>query len=253
MDHPIIKARNISKEYSLAHKLRYETLRDSLMGAIKNPFSLLKKKQTAENFPALKNINFDIKKGESMGLIGPNGSGKSTLLKILSRITMPTTGEIKLRGNVASLLEVGTGFHHELTGRENIFLNGSILGMTRKEIMEKFDEIVEFSGVKKFLDMPVKKYSSGMLVRLAFSVAAHLDSDILIVDEVLAVGDSEFQKKSVKKMNEVIRKVGRTVIFVSHNMQSIKELCTKCILLKRGEIEICDETEKVIKHYKKKL
>lgn len=249
MEKPIIEAKNISKQYSLDQKLRYETLRDTVMRFVKNPFSLLENRKSAKNFPALQDISFEIQKGEAIGLIGPNGSGKSTLLKILSRITMPTTGEIKLRGNVASLLEIGTGFHHELTGRENIFLNGSILGMTKKEIMEKFDEIVEFSGVEKFLDTPVKRYSSGMIVRLAFAVAAHLDSDILIVDEVLAVGDSDFQKKSMKKMNEATREVGRTVIFVSHNMEAIKKLCTKCILLKSGKIEIFDTTNRVIEKY----
>lgn len=198
---------------------------------------------------ALKNINFDIQQGEAVGIIGRNGAGKSTLLKILSRVTAPTSGVIKAKGRVASLLEVGTGFHPELTGRENIFMNGAILGMSRKEIQSKFDEIVDFSGVEKYIDTPVKRYSSGMYVRLAFAVAAHLDPDILIVDEVLAVGDAEFQKKCLGKMENVSGK-GRTVLFVSHNMQSIEKLCSSAILLHQGKVQlISDEVKDVVDKY----
>jgi lipopolysaccharide transport system ATP-binding protein len=248
---PIIKVRNISKEYILSHRLPYQTFRDTVTELVKKPFRLLRtqRKSKKEEFWALKDINFDIQKGESIGLIGANGSGKSTMLKILSQITVPTTGKITLRGRVASLLEVGTGFHPELTGRENIFLNGAILGMTKKEINKKFDEITKFSGVEKFLDTPVKRYSSGMLVRLAFSVAAHLEPEILLVDEVLAVGDVEFQNKCLGKMDEVTKDSGRTIIFVSHNMEAIKRLCTRCILLKQGRIVMFDETNKVVDAY----
>ncbi len=201
---------------------------------------------------SLENINFSLNQGDSLGIIGKNGSGKSTLLKVLSQITAPTSGRIKLRGRVASLLEVGTGFHPELTGRENIFLNGAILGMKRHEIKRNFDEIVAFSGVEKYIDTPVKRYSSGMYVRLAFAVAAHLESEILIVDEVLAVGDAEFQEKCLSKMNDVNSKEGRTILFVSHNMDAIKNLCNKGLLLvdgkldSFGEIEIEANTEDVI-------
>ncbi|MBK7099096.1 MAG: ABC transporter ATP-binding protein [Sphingobacteriales bacterium] len=187
---------------------------------------------------ALKDINFEVKKGEVLGIIGKNGAGKSTLLKILSKITKPTSGEIKLNGKIASLLEVGTGFHQEMTGRENIFLNGAILGMTKAEIKRKFDEIVDFSGVEKFIDTPVKRYSSGMYVRLAFAVAAHLEPDILIVDEVLAVGDAEFQKKCIGKMKDVSEQEGRTVLFVSHNMSAIQNLCKNALLLNQGSVEM---------------
>lgn len=198
---------------------------------------------------ALKDINLELKQGEILGIIGKNGAGKSTLLKLLSRVTGPTTGEIKVKGRIASLLEVGTGFHPELTGRENIFLNGAILGMTKAEIRSKFDEIVEFAGVVKYIDTPVKRYSSGMYVRLAFAVAAHLEPDILVVDEVLAVGDAEFQKKAIGKMQDVSRGEGRTVLFVSHNMASIQNLCSKTIVLKNGQIDIMGETSNVINHY----
>jgi lipopolysaccharide transport system ATP-binding protein len=205
-----------------------------------------------EEFWALKNVNFTINQGEIVGIIGHNGAGKSTLLKILSQITPPTEGEITLNGRVGSLLEVGTGFHPELTGRENIFLNGAILGMSRKEIAEKFDKIVEFSGVDKFLDTPVKYYSSGMYVRLAFSVAAHLEPDILIVDEVLAVGDTEFQKKCLGKMDEITQKDGRTVLFVSHNLTAIKQLCKRCILLEKGQVIMDGPTADVVGKYEQK-
>jgi len=198
---------------------------------------------------ALKNINFEVKGGERFGIIGKNGAGKSTLLKILSRVAGPTTGTIKVKGRVASLLEVGTGFHPELTGRDNIYLNGAILGMTQAEIKNKFDSIVDFSGVERYIDTPVKRYSSGMYVRLAFAVAAHLEPEILIVDEVLAVGDAEFQKKCLGKMHDVSEKEGRTVIFVSHNLNAIKALCQKTIILNNGELIISGETEESLKHY----
>lgn len=198
---------------------------------------------------SLKDINFEIEQGDAVGIIGRNGAGKSTLLKILSRITAPTTGKISGKGRIASLLEVGTGFHPELSGRENIFLNGAILGMRKKEIQRKLEEIVEFAGVERYLDTPVKRYSSGMYVRLAFAVAAHLESEILIVDEVLAVGDAEFQKKCLGKMNEVSQGEGRTVLFVSHNMGSVKELCSKSILLEGGTISLFDSTSNTITRY----
>lgn len=198
---------------------------------------------------SLKELTFDIHQGERIGIIGRNGAGKSTLLKVLSQITHPTTGQMKLKGKVASLLEVGTGFHPELTGRENVFLNGAILGMRSMEIKRKFDEIVAFSGVERYIDTPVKRYSSGMYVRLAFAVAAHLDSDILIVDEVLAVGDAEFQKKCLGKMDELGAGNGRTILFVSHNMASIKALCQKSIFLDKGKIQRIGETNNVISEY----
>ncbi|XOU94778.1 MAG: ABC transporter ATP-binding protein [Candidatus Kerfeldbacteria bacterium] len=250
---PIIKVENISKSYIISHNANYDTMRDKVTEFIKKPFEILTKKkakQSKEIFWALKNINFSINKGERIGIIGKNGAGKSTLLKILSQITHPTTGKIELNGRVASLLEVGTGFHPELTGRENIFLNGAILGMKRLEIKEKFDEIVEFSEIGNFLDTPVKRYSSGMFVRLAFSVAAHLEPEILIVDEVLAVGDIEFQKKCLGKMESVANK-GRTIIFVSHNMNAISSLCDRSILINNGKIQIDGKTNKVIEEYLK--
>jgi lipopolysaccharide transport system ATP-binding protein len=197
----------------------------------------------------LKNLNFDIEQGDAVGIIGRNGAGKSTLLKILSRITSPTTGSIKIKGRIASLLEVGTGFHPELSGRENIYLNGAILGMRKSEIKRKFDEIVDFAGVERYIDTPVKRYSSGMYVRLAFAVAAHLESEILIVDEVLAVGDAEFQKKCLGKMGDISKGEGRTVLFVSHNMGSIMQLCEKSILLQHGELVIYDKVKSVIDKY----
>ena len=198
---------------------------------------------------SLKDINFEINQGDAVGIIGRNGAGKSTLLKILSRVTTPTSGNIKVKGRIASLLEVGTGFHPELTGRENIFLNGAILGMRKKEITRKFDEIVDFSGVERYIDTPVKRYSSGMYVRLAFAVAAHLESEILIVDEVLAVGDAEFQKKCLGKMGDVSSNEGRTVLFVSHNMAAVKDLCTKSILLNNGNVQLIGDTNLVIQKY----
>jgi len=198
---------------------------------------------------ALRDINFEVKQGEVLGIIGKNGAGKSTLLKILSKVTAPTTGSVKVKGRIASLLEVGTGFHPELSGRENIFLNGAILGMTKTEIRSKFDEIVDFSGVEKYIDTPVKRYSSGMYVRLAFAVAAHLEPEILVVDEVLAVGDAEFQKKALGKMQDVSKTHGRTVLFVSHNMTAINELCSRSIFLEQGKIKYDDTTHKVVSKY----
>jgi len=198
---------------------------------------------------ALKDINFEVKRGEVLGIIGKNGAGKSTLLKILSKVTSPTTGSIKSKGRIASLLEVGTGFHPEMTGKENIYLNGAILGMTKKEIAFKFDEIVAFSGCERYIDTPVKRYSSGMKVRLAFAVAAFLEPDILVVDEVLAVGDAEFQKKAIGKMQDISNKDGRTVLFVSHNMAAMKSLCNRAVLLSNGEILNIGEINEIIKVY----
>lgn len=254
---PIIEVTNISKTYKIRHEQgSYISLRDVIMNVVKNPFKSLKikAKQVAgfekrEEFSALKDVNFSVSKGEVVGIIGKNGAGKSTLLKILSQITPPSTGEIRIQGRLGSLLEVGTGFHPELTGRENIFLNGAILGMPRKEIARKFDQIVEFAGVTKFLDTPVKYYSSGMYVRLAFSVAAHMEHDILLVDEVLAVGDSEFQKKCLGKMEEVTRQEGRTILFISHNMDAIQKLCTRTIMLEAGKIKKIGPTKEVIDYY----
>ena len=202
-----------------------------------------------EHVWALKDINFEVKQGEVLGIIGKNGAGKSTLLKILSRITSPTTGHIKAKGRIASLLEVGTGFHQEMTGRENVYLNGTILGMTKKEIDKKYEEIMDFAGCLKYADTPVKRYSSGMMVRLGFAVAAFLEPEILIVDEVLAVGDAEFQKKAIGKMQDISSGEGRTVLFVSHNMASVNDLCSNVLLIKNGSVELIAEPEEVIKQY----
>ena len=238
----IIEVKNISKRFILNHEggEKYTALRDVVTQKLKKTFSfptsLPETKKTKEEFWALKDVSFNIEQGDRVGIIGRNGAGKSTLLKILSRITEPTSGEIRIKGRVASLLEVGTGFHPELTGRENIFLNGAILGMSRAEIKRKFDEIVDFAEVEKFLDTPVKRYSSGMYVRLAFAVAAHLEPEILIVDEVLAVGDAQFQKKCLGKMEDVSNNEGRTVLFVSHNMGAMQTLCNKGILLEQGQL-----------------
>lgn len=241
---PAIEVKNLSKEYTIFHeKASYYSLRDELSSL----FSL--KKNRAEKFLALKDVSFQVQPGEILGIIGPNGAGKSTLLKILSRITPPSSGEVILRGSVGSLLEVGTGFHPELSGRENIFLNGAILGMSRKEIAHKFDEIVAFSGVEKFLDTPVKFYSSGMYVRLAFAVAAHMDSEILIIDEVLAVGDTEFQKKCLGKMEEITQKSGRTILLVSHNMNIVQNLCQRAVLLDQGQIKSAGKAQEVVGEY----
>ena len=207
------------------------------------------RKHKNEQVKILEDINFEINKGEAVGIIGKNGAGKSTLLKILSRITSPTTGRIKIYGRLASLLEVGTGFHPELTGRENIFLNGALLGMKKNEIMSKFEEIVEFSGIAKFIDTPVKRYSSGMYVRLAFAVAAHLESEILIVDEVLAVGDAEFQKKCLGKMQDITKGEGRTILFVSHNLAAVENFCEKSIFIEKGKLKMIGETNAIIQQY----
>jgi lipopolysaccharide transport system ATP-binding protein len=256
MSDAIIKVEGLGKKYLLRHQAtgrRYVALRDVLANKAK---SLFRKREpetgngkSVEEFWALKDVSFEINQGEAVGIIGRNGAGKSTLLKLLSRITEPTKGRIRLRGRVASLLEVGTGFHPELTGRENIFLNGAVLGMARTEIKKKFDEIVAFAEVEKFLDTPVKRYSSGMYVRLAFAVAAHLEPEILIVDEVLAVGDMEFQKKCLSKMERVSGQEGRTVLFVSHNMDLISKLCSRAVLLNAGRIEINDNVAQVTHAY----
>jgi lipopolysaccharide transport system ATP-binding protein len=240
---PILEIRNLSKRYSIAHERQaYLTIRDKLTG-------IFKRSEQEEEFWALNDVSFDVMPGESVGIIGRNGAGKSTLLKILSRITPPTNGSIMARGRVASLLEVGTGFHQELTGRENIFMNGSILGMKKAEIRSKFDEIVDFSGVEKFLDTPLKNYSSGMQLRLAFAVAAHLEPEVLIVDEVLAVGDSEFQKKCLGKMKSVSSN-GATILFVSHNMDAIAQLCSRAIVLDKGMVALnASHTSKAIAFY----
>ena len=244
-----VKVENLGKCYQIG-QAKSGDFRESFSGWIdKLRGGSNGKVAESKEFWALKDINFEIEKGEAVGIIGRNGAGKSTLLKILSRITEPTTGRFEINGRVSSLLEVGTGFHPELSGRENIYLNGTILGMKRKEIKAKFDEIVAFSGVEKFIDTPVKHYSSGMKVRLAFSVAAHLEPEILIIDEVLAVGDAEFQKKCLGKMDEVSRNEGRTVIFVSHNMDAVEVLCSNAILLNDGQIEDFNRTSFIIEKY----
>jgi lipopolysaccharide transport system ATP-binding protein len=249
----IIKVENLGKRYRLQHqreRQRYVALRDVIADRFKNLFRRRNRSTlpTAEDFWAVKNVSFEIEKGEVVGIIGRNGAGKSTILKLLSRITKPTQGRVRLRGRVASLLEVGTGFHPELTGRENIFLNGAILGMSRGEIRRKFDEIVAFSEIEKFLDTPVKRYSSGMYVRLAFAVAAHLEPEILIVDEVLAVGDAEFQKKCLGKMYDVATG-GRTVLFVSHNMQAVSVLCSRGVFLSGGAVAYAGGIKETIDMY----
>ncbi len=241
---PIIEVNHVWKEYQKGIDRRYKSLRDTLVGMPNRLFGTEK-----EKFWALEDIDFKVEAGESIGIIGRNGAGKSTLLKILSRITPPTKGEIILRGRVASLLEVGTGFHPELTGRENVFFNGSILGMKHAEIKRKFDEIVDFSGVESFIDTPLKHYSSGMQMRLAFSVAAHLDSEILLIDEVLAVGDAEFQKKCIGKMDDVSKGDGKSILFVSHNLTALSDLCPKSVLLLNGKILKFEKTTNVINQY----
>jgi lipopolysaccharide transport system ATP-binding protein len=256
MSDTVVRIENLGKKYILSHQSEgYKTFRDTVANAAKSLVRTFKHSNDSkelnsnrEEFWALKDVSFEIKQGEKVGIIGRNGAGKSTLLKVISRITEPTKGNIRIKGRVASLLEVGTGFHPELTGRENIFLNGAILGMSRAEIKRKFDEIVDFSEVEKFLDTPVKRYSSGMYVRLAFSVAAHLEPEILIVDEVLAVGDIKFQEKCLGKMEEV-GKDGRTVLFVSHNMATINNLCEKVVWLSNGSVNMIGRTEQITKHY----
>ena len=248
MSSPIIKVENLCKDYTISHQgsaASYQTLRESVTGWFKNQSA----SGGSEIFHALKDVSFEVQQGEVLGIIGRNGAGKSTLLKILSRITEPTAGKITIRGRVASLLEVGTGFHPELTGRENIFLNGAILGMTRAEIKKKFDEIVDFSGVEKFLDTPVKRYSSGMYVRLAFAVAAHLEPEILIVDEVLAVGDVAFQQKCLGKMKDVSASEGRTVLFVSHNLAAVRQLCSRALLLEKGSLTAHGSVHSILSAY----
>ncbi len=255
-----IKAENISKQYRLGqvgtgtlshdlnrfwHKIRGKEDPYLQIGDTNDRTT----KSDSEYVWSLKDINFEIEQGDAVGIIGRNGAGKSTLLKLLSKVTKPTTGKIYTNGRIASLLEVGTGFHPEMTGRENIYLNGAILGMTRKEITRKFDEIVDFSGVERYIDTPVKRYSSGMYVRLAFAVAAHLESEILIVDEVLAVGDAEFQKKCLGKMGDVTKGEGRTILFVSHQLAAIQKLCNKGILLEKGNLILSDTIDKVINTY----
>lgn len=254
---PAIRVENLGKCYRVAHNQErggYRTLRDSIVDAVKAPFRRIMRggqPTGAEDFWALKDVSFEVHPGEVVGIIGRNGAGKSTLLKILSRITKPTKGRIEMNGRVGSLLEVGTGFHPELTGRENICLNGSILGMSKREIDRKFDEIVAFAEIEKFLDTPVKRYSSGMYVRLAFAVAAHLEPEILIVDEVLAVGDTEFQKKCFGKMNEA-RRGGKTVLFVSHNLTAVRSLCVRGITMEGGRLVCDDEVGKAIAFYASK-
>jgi lipopolysaccharide transport system ATP-binding protein len=255
---PIIKVENLSKRYRLGLKgKRAKTLAGQMANMVKAPWENLKRLREMSRFGvedesvfwALKDVNFEVKEGEVLGIIGKNGAGKSTLLKILSQITEPTSGRIEIHGRVASLLEVGTGFHPELSGRENIYMNGTILGMTRREIDSKLDEIVDFSGIEKFLDTAVKFYSSGMKVRLGFSVAAHLEPEILIIDEVLAVGDYEFQRKCLGKMEDVSKNQGRTVLFVSHQMDAIKSLCSTCLLLENGRFADIGGTDHIIERY----
>src|SRR4030095_6366857 len=246
---PIIKVDNLGKQYRLGvDTAPYSTVREVLMDALKAPLRSLRRNGSDPTIWALRDVSFEIKPGEIVGIIGRNGAGKSTLLKVLSRITEPTIGRVELYGRVASLLEVGTGFHPELTGRENIFLNGSILGMTRKEIESQFDQIVAFAEIEKFIDTPVKRYSSGMYVRLAFAVAAHLDPEILIIDEVLAVGDYAFQQKCLNKMQDVSTS-GRTVLFVSHNLGAINRLCDRCILLDQGQLVLSGPTASTVQTY----
>lgn len=246
MESKIIEVDNIAKKYQLGltgSGSLYETFSDGVKRILgKGP------KNRKEEFWALKDISFSLEQGDILGIVGRNGAGKSTLLKVLSRITPPTKGKITINGRIASLLEVGTGFHPELSGRENIYLNGAILGMTKEEIRRKYDEIVDFSGVEKFLETPVKRYSSGMFVRLAFAVAAHLEPEILVIDEVLAVGDAEFQKKCLGKMDSVA-KSGRTILFVSHNMAAVKNLCTKGMYLKQGEVQLIGGIDEVVNQY----
>ncbi|MEW4925282.1 ABC transporter ATP-binding protein [Algibacter sp. 2305UL17-15] len=258
----ILKVENLSKQYRLG-LVGADTISDDLkrlwykVRGKDDPFLKVgdandrSAKQNSDYVWALQDINFEVKQGEVLGIIGKNGAGKSTLLKILSKITRPTTGSIKSRGTVASLLEVGTGFHGELTGKENIYLNGAILGMTKKEVASKIDDIIAFSGCERYIDTPVKRYSSGMSVRLAFAVAAFLEPDILIIDEVLTVGDAEFQKKAIGKMQDISQGEGRTVLFVSHNMAAVKTLCTRAIILEHGKIVFEGETDKAVSYYLK--
>ncbi len=252
MSQPIIEVKNVSKKYRLG-VIGMSSFRDEVQRVLARlrprRAANLDARPAPSDFWALRDISFDVRPGEVVGVIGRNGAGKSTLLKILSRITEPTTGEITLRGRLASLLEVGTGFHPELTGRDNIFLNGAILGMRKAEITRKFDEIVAFSEIGPFIDTPVKRYSSGMYVRLAFAVAAHLDPEILLVDEVLAVGDADFQRKCLGKMENISQGGGRTILFVSHNMTAIRRLCSRCVFLERGKPNLVLPIDEAIDHY----
>lgn len=250
---PVISVSDLGKRYYLSHERRADTLRDSLTRRFRRLIGQAGPDAVADEFWALRDVSFDVNQGDVVGIIGRNGAGKSTLLKILSRITEPTAGTVRLRGRVASLLEVGTGFHPELSGRENIYLNGAILGMSRTEITRKFDEIVAFAEVERFLDTQVKHYSSGMYVRLAFAVAAHLEPEILIVDEVLAVGDAAFQRKCLGKMQSVSRSEGRTVLFVSHNLPSIRELCRTAVLLAGGRVQATGPCARVLEIYQQGL
>jgi lipopolysaccharide transport system ATP-binding protein len=250
---PVITIENLGKRYTIGHqRIKGEGMRHVLEGAMRAPLAWLRSRRQEKlqqvDFWALKNVSFQINRGEVVGILGRNGAGKSTLLKILSRITIPTEGRIRIDGRIASLLEVGTGFHQELTGRENIFLNGAILGMTRAEIVRKFDEIVEFSEIEEFLDTPVKRYSSGMYVRLAFAVAAHLEPEILIVDEVLAVGDAAFQRKCLGKMGSFAQS-GKTVLFVSHNMEAVRSLCQRAVWLKDGRLHQDGNADEIVEAY----
>jgi len=256
MPPPTIVVEGLSKRFMIGGPRRHDTLRDRLTAAVTSSWQRLTLARPAEStshaeeeFWALRDVSFEVNKGDVVGIVGRNGAGKSTLLKILSRISEPTSGRIRLRGRVVSLLEIGTGFHPELTGRENIFLNGAILGMSRQEIRRKFDEIVSFAEIGPFLETPVKRYSSGMYVRLAFSVAAHLEPEILIIDEVLAVGDIAFQKKCLGKMHAVSANEGRTVLFVSHNIDAVRRLCTSAILLNAGRIQAVGQTQRVLNTY----
>ena len=245
---PMVSVKGVSKRYQIGHRANNShTLRDMVAGSVKNLLSQ-NEKTRQEEFWALRKVSFDVFKGETLGIIGSNGAGKSTILKILSRIIEPTEGEVTIQGRVASLLEVGTGFHPELTGRENVFFNGSVLGMSRDEIITHFDEIVEFSEIGKFIDTPVKFYSSGMYVRLAFAIAAHLDPDVLIIDEALAVGDVNFQQKCIDKMRDSARS-GKTVLFVTHSMNIVEEICDRAVFLKNGKVEMIGDTTKVVSTY----
>jgi lipopolysaccharide transport system ATP-binding protein len=257
MTKSVITVENLGKKFTISHQQQdsYATLRDSLAQGVKSLLTIFqdskvhKLNASQEEFWALSDVSFEIQQGDRVGVMGRNGAGKSTLLKLLSRIMEPTTGRIRIKGRMASLLEVGTGFHPELTGRENIYLNGAILGMSKTEIQRKFDEIVAFAETEKFLDTPVKRYSSGMYVRLAFAVAAHLEPDILIIDEVLAVGDARFQKKCLGKMENISEQEGRTVLFVSHNMAAISQLCNKGLLLEEGRVKLAGDIDKVTQEY----
>ena len=260
MPKPIVEVASLSKLYRIGTRERInrtlrETITDLLASPLKNLRNMRRVTRVEEDpygldvIWALRNVSFEVQPGEVVGIIGRNGAGKSTLLKILSHITDPSSGEARLYGRVASLLEIGTGFHQELTGRENIFLNGAILGMRKAEIASKFDQIVDFSGIEKFIDTPVKRYSSGMYVRLAFAVAAHLESEILVVDEVLAVGDASFQKKCLGKMQDISSQEGRTILFVSHNMPAVRKFCSRGILLEAGEVLLDGEVNSVANHY----